>query len=73
MGDAGLYVCEAHNSAGQTSIETSIIVQTIPIITITPHAEQITVKRGDVLRLECRATGHPQPMVRWVPLNQPLS
>ena len=62
--EAGEYVCHAENDAGQTSGVGSLIVHSLPTITISP-AIDVHTKLGERLTLECRATGEPQPTVEW--------
>lgn len=65
MADEGDYICTAQNSAGKATAIAHIVVQRPPVITITPKTGQVTVKSGDYVRFECRATGHPNPTVQW--------
>lgn len=65
MEEDGGYVCHAENEAGQTSITAQVEVQTLPVITITPHSGVVTVREGDRVKLECHTSGHPQPTVHW--------
>ncbi|XP_076631096.1 terribly reduced optic lobes isoform X1 [Colletes latitarsis] len=64
--DSGAYVCSAANSVGSTSAVTYIEVQSMPEITISPTSGMLNVKRGELVRLVCSATGSPQPKVEWV-------
>lgn len=65
MQESGEYVCHAENEAGQTSAAAQIEVQSLPIITVTPRTGMIHVREGERVRLECHATGHPEPTVKW--------
>nr|XP_020478396.1 cell adhesion molecule 1-like isoform X3 [Monopterus albus] len=45
-----------------------------PQLMSVPHLEQITVKKGDPLQLNCSAVGNPRPSYTWMlPLAQPSS
>lgn len=63
--DSGAYVCSARNEVGSTTAIARIEVQSLPVITITPHTGIITVKSGSRVRLTCTAEGIPQPNVAW--------
>lgn len=65
MDETGEYTCHAQNDAGQTTATARLEVKSLPLLTITPRSGQITVKEGDRVRLECRASGFPQPTVQW--------
>lgn len=65
MEEAGDYICHAENDAGQTTTTAVVEVQTLPVLTISPHSGMIHVREGERVRLECHATGHPSPTVHW--------
>lgn len=65
MQEAGEYICHAENEAGQTTAAAHIEVQSLPVITVTPRKGLVQVREGERVRLECHATGHPQPTVHW--------
>ncbi|KAJ9584666.1 hypothetical protein L9F63_020991, partial [Diploptera punctata] len=70
--EAGEYMCHAENDVGQTSAVATLIVHSMPRITISPAIDvQATI--GQRLRLECRATGEPQPTVEWAKHNRGYS
>ncbi|XP_029474832.1 vascular cell adhesion protein 1 [Rhinatrema bivittatum] len=57
--DSGVYICEAKNTAGSTTVQTEISVQgqpKIPQISIFPST---SVKEGDSIRIQCLAEGNP--------------
>lgn len=68
MEEDGQYICHAENIAGQTTSIATIEVQSLPQITISPKSGVISLREGERLRLECHATGHPQPTVHWTRL-----
>lgn len=66
MADAGEYICSAKNPVGQATAIASVVVQSPPVLTVYPKPGRITVREGDGVRFECRATGSPQPTVQWI-------
>lgn len=62
--EQGQYICSAENEAGSTSAVGTLEVHTIPVVTIHPPGP-VVVKPGQKIRLECRASGYPQPQVQW--------
>jgi hypothetical protein len=62
--DAGTYECSASNPAGTTSLSTSIEIQQVPTITMSPDSQVIEVTEGDELRFTCAATGIPTPSIQ---------
>ena len=65
--EQGQYVCTAENDAGSITGVATLTIQSIPVVTISPNANNgpIRVKEGQRLRLECRAQGDPAPSVSW--------
>ncbi|KAI5699533.1 hypothetical protein M8J75_004395 [Diaphorina citri] len=70
-GDEGKYTCIAENSAGKEVMNAYIHVLTLPAVTITP-SEYVSVRPGEPLTLECKATGRPTPTVSWVKYIAPF-
>lgn len=62
--DEGSYSCLAYNAAGEARVTASIEVQSPPEITLLP-ADSVTVRLGERIRLECRASGDPAPSVSF--------
>ncbi|XP_069692113.1 basement membrane-specific heparan sulfate proteoglycan core protein isoform X26 [Periplaneta americana] len=62
--EAGQYVCHAENEAGTINAMATLIVHSMPVITISPSTD-VHVVVGERVRLECRASGEPQPTVEW--------
>lgn len=63
--EAGVYECRGSNIAGDVSQTATIIVQEAPQIRIIPDQQELVLTEGDELKLECLATGDPQPNVKW--------
>lgn len=62
--EEGQYMCSAENPAGSRTVVATLEVQSYPVISIFPPSPVI-VSPGQRVRLECRATGYPQPTVSW--------
>ncbi|KFO28580.1 Hemicentin-1 [Fukomys damarensis] len=61
--DAGDYTCVATNEAGVVERSMSLTLQSPPVIALEPV--ETIVDAGGKVRLDCQATGEPQPMVTW--------
>ncbi|XP_030062928.1 vascular cell adhesion protein 1 [Microcaecilia unicolor] len=57
--DSGLYVCEARNAAGSTTVQTEVSVQGEPKIPHLAIFPSTTVKEGDNITIQCFAEGNP--------------
>lgn len=64
--DGGQYTCSATNEAGKATAVGTINVQTYPEVSIIPNQEELTIREGQYLRLECRAEGVPKPTIQWI-------
>ncbi|XP_054030144.1 hemicentin-2 [Dryobates pubescens] len=62
-GDAGTYLCVAHNPAGTAAGRTRLIVQVPPVIAAGPAA--LAALQGLEVLLPCAARGVPEPRVSW--------
>jgi hypothetical protein len=62
--EAGNYICHADSSAGSTTAVATLVVHSMPRITVSPSTD-VQVVVGQRVKLECRATGEPQPTVEW--------
>ncbi|KAF5283747.1 hypothetical protein FQR65_LT02641 [Abscondita terminalis] len=65
LAEAGEYMCTAENVAGKTTAIGHLEVHTRPVLTISPRSGIVNVREGEYVRLECKATGVPQPTVQW--------
>ncbi|XP_068012089.1 LOW QUALITY PROTEIN: hemicentin-2 [Melanerpes formicivorus] len=63
LGDAGTYLCVAHNPAGTAAGRTRLIVQVPPVIAAGPAA--LAALQGLEVLLPCAARGVPEPRVSW--------
>lgn len=62
VNDEGEYTCTAANVAGRASASAVLKVRSPPEITIGPSNYNLVVY-GDNVKIECRATGYPEPDV----------
>ncbi|VDO92290.1 unnamed protein product [Soboliphyme baturini] len=62
--DSGVYMCVATNLAGRAQQTYNLEVLVPPKI-ITQARDDVEVALNHKLVLECRATGHPEPQVKW--------
>ncbi|XP_007936297.1 contactin-5 [Orycteropus afer afer] len=70
LDDAGIYECKAENSRGKNSFRGQLQVYTYP-----HWVEKLNDTRldsGSPLRWECKATGKPRPIYRWLKNGVPL-
>ena len=63
--DSDFYVCSASNLLGRVEKKTLLVVVSPPRFTIKPPAKVIAWV-GDSLKLNCSATGDPDPVIRWI-------
>ncbi|XP_075211994.1 terribly reduced optic lobes isoform X4 [Lycorma delicatula] len=62
--DKGQYMCNVENEAGKVSAVANVEVHTLPVIRLSPPGP-IIVSPGQRVRMECRASGYPDPSVIW--------
>ena len=63
-GDTDTYFCSASNLLGSVEKKTLLVVVSLPQFTVKPPAKVLT-RLGGTLKLNCRATGDPQPVISW--------
>ncbi|XP_034151976.1 basement membrane-specific heparan sulfate proteoglycan core protein isoform X5 [Esox lucius] len=69
--DSGEYICNATNSMGTTEVTIMLDVETPPYATSLP--DDVAVRVGEVIRLQCLAHGTPPLIFQWTKLNGSLS
>ena len=62
--DSDNYLCTARNFLGTVVKRTVLVVATLPQFSVKPAA-RVIVAPGGTLRLNCSATGDPQPVISW--------
>ena len=62
--DSDLYYCAASNLLGRAEKKTFLVVVSPPRFTVKPPAKIVAVV-GVTLKLNCSATGDPQPVISW--------
>ncbi|XP_026323133.1 immunoglobulin superfamily member 10-like [Hyposmocoma kahamanoa] len=60
---SGTYRCEAHNSVGNDSHSTKIVVDYPPVFG--PEDPNIEAKEADEITIHCSVVGEPTPKVTW--------
>ncbi|XP_052744750.1 hemicentin-1 isoform X2 [Bicyclus anynana] len=63
--DEGLYTCVATNTESVANITYEVNVRAAPVITNTKDNLFKAVKGDLVLRIPCKVTGNPKPIVTW--------
>ena len=62
--DSDWYICSATNLLGNLYKKTLIVIVCHPQFTVKPPV-RIFAALGDILTLNCSATGDPQPVISW--------
>ena len=63
-GDSDFYVCSGSNLLGRVEKKTLLVVVSPPRFTVKPPTK-VVAWVGDILILNCSATGDPQPVLTW--------
>ncbi|NXC45502.1 HMCN2 protein, partial [Penelope pileata] len=61
--DVGLYRCVAENEVGTAAKVVTVVLQSVPTVTVTPQA--VSVRTGQRVLLHCNASGEPTPSLEW--------
>ena len=62
--DSDVYFCSASNLLGRVEKKTLLVVASLPRFIVKPPAKVVALLRG-TLRINCRASGDPKPVIRW--------
>nr|XP_057906676.1 basement membrane-specific heparan sulfate proteoglycan core protein isoform X5 [Doryrhamphus excisus] len=65
--DSGEYICTATNTMGTTEVTVTLDVETPPYATSVP--DNVAVRVGEVIRLQCLAHGTPPLAYTWTKLD----
>ncbi|XP_041802675.1 basement membrane-specific heparan sulfate proteoglycan core protein isoform X5 [Chelmon rostratus] len=65
--DSGEYICTATNTMGTTEVTIMLDVETLPYATSVP--DDVAVRVGEVIRLQCLAHGTPPLTYSWTKLD----
>ncbi|KAM5147900.1 hemicentin-1 [Mantella aurantiaca] len=71
--DAGKYTCVASNAAGEAEQSIWLNVYVPPMIENFDDVHHETIFANQSVRLECKASGNPDPVVTWLKDNHPLT
>ncbi|KAJ8258098.1 hypothetical protein GJAV_G00193140 [Gymnothorax javanicus] len=69
--DSGQYICNATNSLGTSEVTVMLDVETRPYATCLP--DDLAVRVGEVIRLQCLSHGTPPLRFQWTKVNGSLS
>ena len=61
--DSDVYFCSASNLLGRVEKKILLVVASLPRFIVKPPAKVVVLLRG-TLRINCRASGDPKPVMR---------
>ena len=62
--DSDWYFCSAVNLLGNVVKKTQLVIVSLPAFIVKPPGK-VSAAAGDILTLNCSATGDPQPVISW--------
>ena len=62
--DSDVYFCSASNLLGRVENKTLLAVALLPRFIVKPPAKVVVLLRG-TLRINCRVSGDPKPVIKW--------
>ncbi|KAJ7998557.1 hypothetical protein DPEC_G00206140 [Dallia pectoralis] len=70
--DAGVYECVAENSRGSNAARGQLIFQNVEQLHWVQTLKDASMAIESTLQWECRASGNPNPVYKWMKNGQPL-
>ncbi|KAJ8012990.1 hypothetical protein DPEC_G00048630 [Dallia pectoralis] len=69
MGEEGQYVCHTENQGGKDSMRVMVnVLASLPVFSVAQY-EEVRVRYGGALVLNCGAKGEPLPTITWLSPN----
>ncbi|XP_075320396.1 secreted immunoglobulin domain 4 [Odontesthes bonariensis] len=71
--DSGVYICQAENNEGISEVKIQVHVDGPPGAPVASvNTAEMTVVEGQIVTMECQASGSPPPVISWSKLRAPL-